>query len=121
MGFACFDEREFQTGLATPRTLIDARAVENVEPLSTRAVLRGPGRAVTMPDMTEGYDARERRELARALERGEAPRCPVCGELLVSRDVSPNPALSYVRRRVWLICPACKRSASIDLPRRELG
>lgn len=71
--------------------------------------------------MTGSYTAAQRRELARALEDDAPLTCPVCGATLARREVSPSPALAYVRRRVLLICPSCKRSAAIDLPRREFG
>lgn len=68
--------------------------------------------------MTEGYDAMQRRALADAVRRGDALRCPVCGAPIARRDVAPPPAVSYVRRRVWLICTGCKRTAAVDVSPR---
>jgi hypothetical protein len=31
--------------------------------------------------------------------------------------VEPPPGVPYVRRRVWIVCGACRRSAAVDLPR----
>lgn len=68
--------------------------------------------------MAESYDAAQRRALVEAARRGEALRCPVCGAPIVRHDVTPRREVSYVRRRVWLICTGCKRTAAIDLPPR---
>jgi hypothetical protein len=69
----------------------------------------------------EGFDAAQRRLLADALERADPLACPACGATLARTAITPEPGLAYVRRRVWLICPACKRSATLDerrTPRR---
>ena len=65
--------------------------------------------------MASGYTREQRRALAEAVRRGETPRCPVCGSALARREVEPQQAVSYVRRRVWLICTGCQRSAALDL------
>ena len=62
------------------------------------------------------YDAAQRRGLEDALRAGQELHCPVCGGVLNARPVEPPAAVSYVRHRVWVICPQCKRSASLDLP-----
>jgi uncharacterized protein with PIN domain len=49
-------------------------------------------------------DAREGRPLA----------CPRCGAELVSRPVPPDSRVSYVRSRIWWMCPECRRSAVLD-------
>lgn len=64
--------------------------------------------------MPEAYTAEQRRRLEAAVRAGEAPRCPACGAVLARRGVPPKRELPYVRRRVWLICPSCKRSAAVD-------
>lgn len=71
------------------------------------------------PHMGGGYTAEQRRSLAAAISRGEAPACPVCGGTLVQRPVARPPDLSYVRRRVWAICARCKRSAAVDVRSEE--
>jgi uncharacterized protein with PIN domain len=63
------------------------------------------------------YDAAERRLLEDALRQKAALRCPVCGVEPTQQKVEPDPAVSYVRRRVFVICPTCRRSASLDVKR----
>jgi uncharacterized protein with PIN domain len=62
-----------------------------------------------------GYTAAERTALARAAARGEALLCPVCGAELSRQVIEPRVEVSYVRRRLWLLCPRCRRAASIDI------
>lgn len=62
------------------------------------------------------FSAAERRALERAVAAGEALRCPACGAELSRREVPPSRQLSYVRRRVWLLCPACKRTGAVEAP-----
>jgi len=65
--------------------------------------------------VTGGFTARERKALERALARGDAPPCPACGTALSQRPVPPSKQVSYVRRRVWLLCPSCKRTGAVDV------
>jgi len=53
-------------------------------------------------------------EIGRAVREGEQPRCPLCAVRLDERAVPPREDVSYVRDRVWLVCPTCHRSAVID-------
>jgi len=62
------------------------------------------------------FDAAERRQLAAALARGEPLRCPGCGAELTLREVRPGRAVPYVRTRVWVLCPVCRRSSALDRP-----
>ena len=62
------------------------------------------------------FSAAERRAIARALQAGDRPECPHCGAALTRRDVTPSAQVSYVRRRVWLLCPDCKRTGAVDAP-----
>lgn len=62
------------------------------------------------------FSAAERRAITRALRAGERPECPHCGGTLTRRDVTPSTQVSYVRRRVWLLCPECKRTGAVDAP-----
>lgn len=64
------------------------------------------------------YSAEQRRALARAVAEDQAVVCPVCQTPLAVRAVEPSKAVSYVRRRVWLLCPSCKRTAAVDAPDR---
>jgi hypothetical protein len=68
-----------------------------------------------------GFNAAQRRALAAALRRGEPLHCPVCDVLLGTQAVDPKPELPYVRRRVWVLCPSCRRTASIDEERKSGG
>jgi hypothetical protein len=69
--------------------------------------------------MATSFDAGHRNELQAAAARGEPLVCPVCGVPLSEQAVDPKPELPYVRRRLWLLCPHCRRSAAIDLPHRR--
>jgi hypothetical protein len=63
-----------------------------------------------------GFSADQRRTLERlAAADGPLP-CPACGGPMSRSPVGPTNRVSYVRHRVWLICTACRRSASVDLP-----
>jgi len=57
----------------------------------------------------------ERRRLAEAVARGEPARCPRCGARMAINPIAPSRALPYVRRRIWLICPACRHSVVVDV------
>lgn len=65
-----------------------------------------------------GYTASQRRAIAAELDDGRAPVCPACGTALSIRPVAPDASVSYVRQRVWVLCPSCRRSAGIDVRRR---
>jgi hypothetical protein len=66
--------------------------------------------------MALGFDAPQRNALQAAAARGAALNCPVCAVALSRQLVNPKPELPYVRRRLWLLCPQCRRSASIEVP-----
>lgn len=55
--------------------------------------------------------------LGAAVRAGRHPACPACDARLDERSVPPREDVSYVRDRVWLVCPSCHRSAVLD--RRE--
>lgn len=69
--------------------------------------------------MHELFSAQEARTLAAALEAGVAPACPRCSTPLDRRAIPPRRDVSYVRDRVWLVCPRCHASGVVD--RREVG
>jgi hypothetical protein len=62
------------------------------------------------------FTAAERRRLAAALGRGEPLACPHCNVPLTSQPVTPDPRVPYVRHRLLVLCPRCRRSASLDQP-----
>lgn len=64
--------------------------------------------------MSANYTREEERELMRAVHAGRDPACPRCDVPLDRREVPPRPEVSYVRRRLWLVCPECGRSAVVD-------
>jgi hypothetical protein len=62
------------------------------------------------------YSAAERAVLAELAARGGALACPCCDSLLSVHVVDPGPSVPYVRHRLLLICPGCRRAASVDVP-----
>lgn len=48
----------------------------------------------------------------------DAPTCPRCGAAMTIREVFPREEVAYVRHRLWLTCPSCRRNAVVD--RRDL-
>jgi uncharacterized protein with PIN domain len=67
--------------------------------------------------MTGAFDAAQRRQLEAALRQGTRLRCPVCDHELAEQRVEPPAEVAYVRRRVWVLCPACRRTAGLDVRR----
>ena len=64
------------------------------------------------------YDADEQRRIRETFAAGEAPECPRCGVALTVRKIGGGSfGLGYARRREWLICPKCHRSAIFDVKR----
>ena len=49
---------------------------------------------------------------------GEPVACPVCGARMTARPIGGGSfGLGYARRREWLICSGCHRSALFDVRR----
>jgi hypothetical protein len=64
------------------------------------------------------YSPAELEEIRRAWSEKQSGVCPRCGVELTSRPIGGGSfGLGYARRREWLICPRCKRSALFDLRR----
>jgi uncharacterized protein with PIN domain len=63
------------------------------------------------------FDAATRRLLETAVNSGAEPECPDCRTRLTRQRVEASPEVSYVRRRVLVICPSCRKSASLDVKR----
>jgi len=60
----------------------------------------------------------EQRDIRIAVAAGRAPECPRCGVALSTRSIGGGSfGLGYARRREWLICPKCHRSAIFDVKR----
>jgi hypothetical protein len=74
---------------------------------------RAPGEADATP-----YTADELRVIRAAYADGAVPACPRCGGALSGRRIGGGSfGLGYARRREWLICAGCHRSALFDLRR----
>lgn len=67
-------------------------------------------------ERAHGFDAAERRQLASMLARGEPLTCPRCAVALSVQNVEPRANLPYVRHRLWVLCPSCRGTASLDRP-----
>jgi len=64
------------------------------------------------------FNPAEQRSIREALAAGTVPRCPRCVVSMTSRPIGGGSfGLGYQRRREWLICPRCRRSAIIDVKR----
>jgi hypothetical protein len=64
------------------------------------------------------FDPAEQREMRTAFARGETPECPRCGVQMTARAIGGGSfGLGYARKREWLICPKCRRSALFDVKR----
>lgn len=64
------------------------------------------------------YTPAEVDQIRRGYSDEQPPECPRCGHRLTRRPIGGGSfGLGYARRREWLICPGCKRSALFDLKR----
>ena len=64
------------------------------------------------------FEPDEERAIRDAHARGDAPVCPRDGATMTARSIGGGSfGLGYARRREWLICPTCKRSAIFDVKR----
>jgi hypothetical protein len=62
----------------------------------------------------DAFSHEQVRDIARAVRESVRPACPVCHVPLDETAVPPRMDVSYVRDRVWLVCPSCRRSAVVD-------
>ena len=70
-----------------------------------------------MPDRAQ-FDQQEQQLIRDQFARGEAPACPRCSVLMTERKIGGGSfGLGYARKREWLICPRCRRSALFDVKR----
>jgi hypothetical protein len=46
---------------------------------------------------------------------GLSPICPRCAVELLPREVQRPRQVSYVRDRIWWVCPGCRRSIVLDI------
>jgi hypothetical protein len=64
------------------------------------------------------FTAEEERDIRAAAEGGGVPQCPRCAVPMSSRPIGGGSfGLGYARRREWLICGECRRSAIFDMRR----
>jgi hypothetical protein len=64
------------------------------------------------------YTSEEQQALRAAVAEGRAAVCPRDGATLTRRPIGGGSfGLGYARRREWLICPTCRRSALFDVRR----
>jgi hypothetical protein len=64
------------------------------------------------------YDVEEQRSIRNALVTGGQANCPRCGVAMTTRAIGGGSfGLGYARKREWLICPQCRRSAIFDVKR----
>ncbi len=64
------------------------------------------------------YSNEELARIRESLTNGEPPMCPICDVKMSHRDIGGGSfGLGYARKRDWLICGKCKRSAVFDIAR----
>lgn len=64
------------------------------------------------------YTPAELKRMREVLVDGNVPECPRCHVHMTERPIGGGSfGLGYARRREWLICPNCRRSAIYDIKR----
>ena len=64
------------------------------------------------------YSAPELAAIRDAFVAHGSARCPICHVRMTERKIGGGSfGLGYARRREWLICPSCRRSALFDVRR----
>jgi hypothetical protein len=67
---------------------------------------------------TDHYTADEQRAMRESMAHGSLPSCPRCAVAMTERKIGGGSfGLGYARKREWLICPKCHRSALFDVRR----
>lgn len=66
--------------------------------------------------MAGSFTPEERNRIAASLRAGGELVCPACNARLATQPVAPRADVPYVRRRMLIICPSCRRTASLDAP-----
>jgi len=69
--------------------------------------------------MPHSFTDEETHALLQAFLEGRSLLCPRCGVPVDARAIPPRRDVSYVRDRLWLVCPRCQRTTVFD--RREHG
>lgn len=64
------------------------------------------------------YTAEELKAMREVFVTGSMPECPRCHIHMTERPIGGGSfGLGYARKREWLICPKCRRSAIYDIRR----
>ena len=64
------------------------------------------------------YTPAELKQIREVFVGGNMPECPRCHIHMTERPIGGGSfGLGYARRREWLICPSCRRSAIYDIKR----
>lgn len=64
------------------------------------------------------FDAGETARIRAALQATGGAECPRCSAAMLRRAIGGGSfGLGYARRREWLLCPRCRRSAIFDAAR----
>jgi hypothetical protein len=64
------------------------------------------------------YTQEELKAIRETFVSGSMPECPRCHVHMTERPIGGGSfGLGYARKREWLICPRCRRSAIYDVKR----
>ena len=64
------------------------------------------------------YTPQELKQIREVFVTGVMPECPRCHVQMTERPIGGGSfGLGYARKREWLICPKCRRSAIYDMKR----
>ena len=73
---------------------------------------------MTGDDARPQFSSDEQRILRAAFAAGQPVKCPRCEVVMTARAIGGGSfGLGYARRREWLMCPRCRRSAMFDVKR----
>lgn len=64
--------------------------------------------------VTRAFSAEEKRRVEDAHRLGEPLTCPRCQVRLDERSVPPSELVSYVRRRLVVVCSSCRAHLALD-------
>ncbi len=64
--------------------------------------------------MPDSFTDEETKALTRTFLANGSLLCPRCAVPMDERPVPPRRDVSYVRDRLWLVCPRCHRTAVLD-------
>lgn len=69
-------------------------------------------------EAVDSFTPEEQKAMRTSFARGEIPHCPRCSVLMTERAIGGGSfGLGYARKREWLLCPNCRRSALFDVRR----